>query len=42
MKGLFWNIRGFNKKGLGPYVRDMMKANKFDCVFSRDYFERIL
>jgi hypothetical protein len=32
MKGIFWNIRGFGNKGLGPYVRDMAKANKFDFM----------
>jgi exonuclease III len=32
MKGLFWNCRGIRKKGLSPYLRDMIKDQKFDFL----------
>jgi hypothetical protein len=25
MKGLFWNVRGLRKKGVTPYVRNLMQ-----------------
>jgi hypothetical protein len=32
MRGLFWNCRGVGKKGLAPYVKDLMFEHKFDFV----------
>lgn len=32
MIGLFWNCRGIRKKGLAPFIRDLMKERNFDFV----------
>jgi exonuclease III len=32
IRGISWNIRGMNKKGMGPYVRRIMVENKFDFI----------
>jgi hypothetical protein len=32
LRGLFWNVRGLNKKGLAPYIRDLMAENHFDFL----------
>jgi hypothetical protein len=32
MKGLFWNIMRMGKKGIGPYVRELLSERKFDFV----------
>jgi hypothetical protein len=32
MKGLFWNTMGMGKKGIGPYVRELLSERKFDFV----------
>jgi hypothetical protein len=32
IRGISWNIRGMNKKGMRPYVRRMMVENKFDFI----------
>jgi hypothetical protein len=31
-KGLFWNVRGLRKKGMAPYVRNLMQEQKLDFV----------
>jgi exonuclease III len=32
MRGLFWNCRGIKKKGVAPYIRDMVRECNFDFV----------
>jgi exonuclease III len=32
LKGLFWNVRGMRKRGMGSYVRDLLRENKFDFI----------
>jgi exonuclease III len=32
MRGLFWNCRGVRKRGLAPYVKDLMIEHKFDFI----------
>jgi hypothetical protein len=32
LKGLFWNYRGIRKKGMSPYVRDMIKLQNLDFL----------
>jgi exonuclease III len=32
IRGIFWNIRRANKKGMGPYIRKLMVENKFDFI----------
>jgi exonuclease III len=32
LRGFFWNVRGLNKKGLAPYIRDLMAENHFDFL----------
>jgi hypothetical protein len=32
MKGLFWKCRGLRKKGLAPYVRDLIRMHDFDFM----------
>jgi hypothetical protein len=47
VRGLFWNIRGMDKKGSGPYVRYLLQNNKYDfvCVHEtilKDFDEKCL
>lgn len=30
MIGLFWNCRGIRKKGLGSFIKNLMKEHNFD------------
>jgi hypothetical protein len=33
LKGLFWNCRGIWKKGLSPFIRDMIKLQNFNFLY---------
>jgi hypothetical protein len=32
MKGLFWNCRALRKKGLAPYVRELISGHDFEFI----------
>jgi hypothetical protein len=32
IRGIFWNVRAMNKKGMGPYIRKLMVESRFDFI----------
>jgi exonuclease III len=47
LKCIFWNVRGMRKRGMGSYVRDLLRENKSDfiCVqktMMQDVYEKWL